>query len=85
MVTKSYLPSYLCDSRDGTDSSDSSDRSDSSDSSESCDRSDKITLVTKTILHAKKTAFVKPNFLTKKLVHKKRVSPKIVFDQFFFY
>ena len=56
MVTKSYVPSYLYDSRDGTDSSDSSDGSDSSDSSdsrESCYRSDKKTLVTKTIFHAK--------------------------------
>ena len=34
MVTKTYLPSNLCDS------SDSSDRSDSSDSSGSCDGSD---------------------------------------------
>ena len=33
MVTKTYLPSYLCDSRDGSDSSDSSDSNDSCDSS----------------------------------------------------
>ena len=66
MVTKSYLPSYLCDSRDGTDSGDSSDGS---------DRSDKKT--------RQKTASVKTNFFTKKLVHNKMFSPKIVFDQKF--
>ena len=40
MVTQSYIPSYLCDSRDGSDSSDSSDTSDTSDISDSCDSSD---------------------------------------------
>ena len=46
MVTKTYLPSNLCDSSDGNDSSyrsdniDRSDRSDSNDSSDSCDSSD---------------------------------------------
>ena len=45
MVTKTYLPSYLCDSSGGSDSndsSDSSDRSDSSDSSDTIDSSDSI-------------------------------------------
>ena len=36
MVTKTYIPAYLCDT------SDSRDNSDSSDSSESCDSSDSI-------------------------------------------
>ena len=45
MVTKSYLPSYLYASSDGSDSSDSSD---------SCDTSDQKTLFTKKIFHAKK-------------------------------
>ena len=49
MVTKSYLPSYLCDSSDGSDINHSSD---SSDSRDSCDSSDQQTLVTKTIVHA---------------------------------
>ena len=62
MVTKSYLPTYLCDSSDGSDSRESSDRSDSSDSSDSCDRSDQKTLVTKTIVHKKNVFFVKNNF-----------------------
>ena len=35
MVTKTYLPSYLCDSRNGSDSSDRSDSNDSCDSSTS--------------------------------------------------
>ena len=34
MVTKTYKPSYLCDSSDGRDGSDSGDSSDSRDSSE---------------------------------------------------
>ena len=40
MVTKSYLPSYLCASSDWSDSSDSSDSCDSSDSSDQklCDQ-----------------------------------------------
>ena len=32
IITKSYLPTYLCDSNDSSDSSDISDGSDSSDS-----------------------------------------------------
>ena len=39
-VIKTYLPTYLWDSSDGSDSPDSFDRSDSSDSSDSSDRSD---------------------------------------------
>ena len=35
MVTKSYLPTYLCDGSDSSESSDSSDSSASSDSSDS--------------------------------------------------
>ena len=40
METKTYLPSNLCNSSDGSDSSDSSDGSDSCDSSDSSDSSD---------------------------------------------
>ena len=40
MVTKTYLPSNLCDSNDGSDSSDSCDRSESSDSRDRSDSSD---------------------------------------------
>ena len=56
MVTKTYLPSFLCDSSDGSDSSDTSDRSDSCDSKDSSDHKkflspknfcDQKTLVTK--------------------------------------
>ena len=50
MVTNTYLPSYLCNSGDG---SDSSDISDSTDSSDSFDSSDQKNLFTKTILHQK--------------------------------
>ena len=49
MVTKTYLPIYLCDSSgssDSCDSCDSSDSSVSSDSSESCDSSDRDDTVT---------------------------------------
>ena len=38
MVTKSYLPSYLCASSDGSDSSASNNISDSSDSCDSIDQ-----------------------------------------------
>ena len=38
MVTKTYLPSNLCDSSDNSDSSDSCDSSDSSDSIDSSDQ-----------------------------------------------
>ena len=40
IVTKTYLPSNLCDSSDGSDSSNSSDSCDSSDSSDISDSSD---------------------------------------------
>ena len=53
MVANTYLPSYLCDSSDGSDSGDSSD---SSDSNDGFDSSDQQTLFTKTIFH-KKTIF----------------------------
>ena len=48
IVTKSYKSSYVCDSSDGTDTIDSSNSSDFSDSNTV------VTLVTKTISHAKK-------------------------------
>ena len=54
MVTKTYIPSNLCDSNgisdrsDSCDSSDSSDISDSSDSSDSSGNSDKKKLISKT-------------------------------------
>ena len=38
MVTKTFLPSKLCDSSDSSDSCDSSDSSDSSNSSDSSDQ-----------------------------------------------
>ena len=40
MVTKTYLPSHLCDSSDSSDSSDTCDISDSSDSSDGSDSRD---------------------------------------------
>ena len=40
MVTKSYIPSNLCDSSDSSDSCDSCDSSNSSDSSDTSDTSD---------------------------------------------
>ena len=52
MVTKSYLPSFLCNSRDGGDISDSSDSSDNSDSSDGCDRYDQK-LTQKTVFYQK--------------------------------
>ena len=63
MVTKSYKPSYLCDSSDSFDSCDSFDSSDISNSYDSCDRSDQKTLFTKTM--QKKTVIFK-NLFTKK-------------------
>ena len=41
MVTKTCLPSYVCNSSDGCDSSDNSDCSDGSDSSDISDSSDR--------------------------------------------
>ena len=84
MVTKTYLPSKLCDSSsDGSESSDSSDRSDSSDSSNSSDRSNssdstdssdssdqkKLFLQKKTLFLAKKNTFF--------LVHQKKFHQKL--------
>ena len=40
MLTKTYLPSNLCDSSDSSDSNDSSDSCDSSDRSDSSDSSE---------------------------------------------
>ena len=68
MVTKSYLPSYLCDSSDGSDSNESSL---SSGSSDTCESSDKKTLVTKTIFHAKKTVLSKKTY--QKTFFKKKI------------
>ena len=54
MVTKTYLPSNLCDSSDGSDNSDSSDSCDScesSDNSKSSDSSDQKTFCTKIIFY----------------------------------
>ena len=80
MVTKTYLPSYLCDSSDVSDRSDSSD---SSDSSNSGDSSDHKTLFTKTIFHKK--TFLPNNLFTKKPVHQKKVLTTIVFQFFIFF
>ena len=63
IVNKSFKPSYLCDSSDGTDSSDSSDSSDISDSNDSCDSSNQKTIFTKTIIHAKKNVIFHTLFL----------------------
>ena len=52
MVTKTYIPSNLCDSSDSSDSNDRSDSSDSTDSSDSSDSSDRKK--EKTIFHKKK-------------------------------
>ena len=46
MATKTYLPSNLCDSSDGSDNSDSCDGSDNSYSCDSSDSSDQKTLCT---------------------------------------
>ena len=51
MVTKTYLPSNLCDSSDSSDSIGSCDSSDSSDSSDSCDSIDQKNCVIKKILY----------------------------------
>ena len=60
MVTNTYLPSYLCDSSDGSDSSESSDNNDS------CESSDQKNLFTKTTFHQKIS--LPKNFFTKKIV-----------------
>ena len=63
LVTKTYLPSNLCDSSDSSNSSDSSDSSnscdssdssESSDSSDSCDSSDQKLFFTKNFFFIKK-------------------------------
>ena len=69
MVTKTYLPSFICDSSDGSDSSDSSDSSDNSDISDS---SDQKTFTTKNFFHIK-TIFSQFFFLhLKTFFHKKK-------------
>ena len=85
MVTKTYLPSYLCDSSDVSDSTDSNDRSDNSDSSDSSDSSDQNTFCTekkKLLLQTNKkiknkTFFSKNSFFINNNVFspKKLVSP----------
>ena len=60
MVTKTYLPSNLCDSSDSSDSydsSESSDKSDNSDSRDSTDRSNQKTFSQKTFFSSTKTLF----------------------------
>ena len=67
MVTKTFLPYYICDSNDGSDSSNSSDSSDSSDifdSSDSSDRSNKQTFFTKKSFSHKHIFY--PQFFQKK-------------------
>ena len=57
MITKTYLPSNLCDISvisDSTDISDSCDSSDISDSSDSSDSSDRTTFFTNKLLENKK-------------------------------
>ena len=53
MVTKTYLPSNLCDSSEGSDSSESCDSSDSSDSSDSGDSCDQKIVSSKKNLYQK--------------------------------
>ena len=65
MVTKTYLPSYLCDISDSSDSSDTSDTSDSNDSSDGSDSS------------TKKTFFHKKNFFTKIFFTHNKIVKKI--------
>ena len=68
MVTKTFLPSYLWVSSDGSDSSDSSDRSDSndrSDSSDSSDGSDQVTFF-----------FTKQTYFIKKIIQQQTSSEK---------
>ena len=61
MVTKTYLPCYLCDGSDISDISDSSNSSDSSDSSDSSNQKDFFT---------KKIFFlIKNKFSPKKNIH----------------
>ena len=100
MVTKTDLPTYLCDRSDSSDSSDrsnSSDSSDSSDNSESSDISDKFVFLPIFIFQPKTFSticFSSPRkmftFFTKELVSpqtfftKKPFSQKTIFT-FFFY
>ena len=83
MVTKTYIPSYLCDSSDGIDSSDRSGSSDSSDnsySSESSDRSNSCDSGDQNLFFPpSKTYFTK----TKKL--QKKILPLNFFHNFFFF
>ena len=68
MVTKSYIPSNLCDSSDSSDSCDSCDSSNSSDSSDTSDTSDSSGKK-KLFFLLKKIFFTKTNF--KKIIRKK--------------
>ena len=66
MITKTYLPSYLCDGSYGSNSNDSSDSSDSNDSSDSSDK--KYFFINKidyTKKWQKKTNFSREYFFTK--------------------
>ena len=78
MVSKTYLPSNLCDSSDSSESSDisdsressdSSDSSDSSKSSGSSDSSDQKTVLTKKLFFTKKLLVALTFFLTRKHQH----------------
>ena len=75
MVTKTYIPSNLCDSSDSSDSFDSSDCSDSSDSSESSNSSDSSEQ--KKIVCPKKHFFLQ-YFLTEKNFSKKTQQLKLL-------
>ena len=66
MVTKTCLPSNLCDNSDSSDSIESCDSSDSSDSSDSCDSSDQTNCVIK-------------KFFTKNFFSSKKKSRKLIF------
>ena len=68
MVTKTCLPSNLCDNSDSSDSIESCDSSDSSDSSDSCDSSDQ-------------TNFVRKKFFTKNFFFLQKKIPENLFKK----
>ena len=70
MVTKTYLPSYICDSSGISDSSDSSYSGDSSDSSDNIDSSDSSDS------SDQKTFFSHKFFSTKNCLNQKLLSQK---------
>ena len=74
MVTKTCLPSSLCDVSDSSDSFDSSDSSDSSDISDSTDSSDQKLVPARTVMgwteqtHQTKNCYVITNLLNSRML-----------------